>query len=232
MFCNFSVSISLYNYMEQVHAAEEAQVIHEILGGSLSLFEILIRRANATLYKIGRSYGFNHQDCEDLMQETYIAAYTNLKQFSNRSSFKTWIARIMINKCLYKLNYGYENKETPSDDLQESNNSPLMNNSNPLPQQVLARKEFGRVLEVALEEMPLIYRSVFVLREVEGFSVADTAGLLGITEVNVKVRTNRAKSILQNKLEKYYSMADVYEFNLVYCDKIVSNVLEKIKSGL
>ena len=70
--------------------------------GETALYEIIIRRYNPYLYKTGRSYGYNHQDTEDLMQETFINAYTNLKKFENRSSFKTWVTRIMLNNCFQK----------------------------------------------------------------------------------------------------------------------------------
>jgi RNA polymerase sigma-70 factor (ECF subfamily) len=89
-------------------------------------------------------------------------------------------------------------------------------------------RELGKVLEEVLQQLPLIYRNVFVLREVEGFSVADTADMLGITAVNVKVRLNRARTLLQKQLESYYSAVDIFEFHLRYCDGIVAGVFERI----
>jgi RNA polymerase sigma-70 factor (ECF subfamily) len=90
-------------------------------------------------------------------------------------------------------------------------------------------KELAKVLEESLQALPLIYRNVFVLREIEGFSVAETAELMNITPVNVKVRLNRAKVLLQKQLEGYYSSADIYEFHLRYCDKIVEGVFQRIE---
>ena len=77
-----------------------------------------------------------------------------------------------------------------------------------------------------------VIEAVFLLREVEGFSVQETADLLGITPINVKVRLNRAKTMLQKQLERYYSTSDLYEFNLVYCDAIVKRVFDRIYSTL
>ena len=88
-------------------ALQEEEIIKKIVGGEKALFEVFIRRYNSVLYKIARCYGFNHQDAEDLMQETHVAAYTNLKNFQFRSSYKTWISKILIHKCVYKLSYGY-----------------------------------------------------------------------------------------------------------------------------
>jgi len=80
----------------------EAELVDRIREGEKALFEILIRRNNPFLYKIGMSYGYSHEDVEDLMQETFIAAYLNLEKFEGRSRFKTWITRIMLNQCYRK----------------------------------------------------------------------------------------------------------------------------------
>ena len=196
----------------------DGNVIEKIIEGDTAIFEILIRRYNQALYKIGRMYGFNHQDTEDLMQDTHVSAYMQLAAFENRSSYKTWISRIMINKCIYKLKYGYSRKEISSELKEESTSANLQT------EQSMLNRELSTVLEKSLDSIPLIYRSVFVLREIEGYSVAETAELTGITGVNVKVRLNRAKSLLQKQLEQFYSSADIYSFNLIYCDKMVDRV--------
>src|SRR6187549_1489905 len=87
---------------EKIEQSPDREVIRKILEGELSLFEILIRRNNPFLYKTGRSYHYSHEDTQDLMQETFISAYTNLSKFENRSSFKTWIIKIMLNNCFKK----------------------------------------------------------------------------------------------------------------------------------
>src|SRR4051812_35995370 len=98
----------------------EELLIQKILEGETALFEILIRRHNALLYKIGRSHGFGHEDAQDLVQETHIAAYRNLKQFASKASYKTWVAKIMVNKCLYKLKYGSYKYEVPHGSINEN----------------------------------------------------------------------------------------------------------------
>src|SRR6478736_4016282 len=80
----------------------DLEVIHKIVAGEVELFEILIRRNNPYLYKVGKSYNYNHEDTQDLMQDTYIDAFTNLSKFEDRSSFKTWIIKIMLNNCFKK----------------------------------------------------------------------------------------------------------------------------------
>jgi len=211
----------------------EEEIIHKIVAGETHLFEILIRRHNAPLYKVARCYGFNHQDAEDLMQETYITAYTQLYRFENRSLFKTWITKILIHKCLYKLKYGsYKHEHANSTFITENTEPMLSVNKKTETEKTVLRREFSNLLEHALDALPLPYKTVFILRAVEGFSVAETADLLVITPVNVKVRFNRAKALLQQQFEQYYSKTDVYEFNLVYCDKMVQTVFERLNLQL
>ena len=96
----------MQNLSEQTAVATDEFIIEKMLNGDLSSFEILIRRYNPVLYRIARGYGFNHQDAEDLMQDVHVIAYTKLATFEGRSTYKTWISRIMVHKCLYKLKYG------------------------------------------------------------------------------------------------------------------------------
>ena len=219
----------MQNLSGNVAVDSDLSAIEKIVKGEVSLFEILIRKYNSVLYKIARSYGFNHQDAEDLMQDTHVSAYMSLQKFEGRSSYKTWISKIMVNKCLYKLKYGYFKNEVPPETAVESNHQPMyVSTKENQTENVLLNHELASVLEKSLQSIPVMYRTVFVLREVEGFSVAETAELLEITEVNVKVRLNRAKTLLQKRVEQFYSRTEIYSFNLVYCDAIVHNVFERI----
>ena len=89
-------------------------------------------------------------------------------------------------------------------------------------------KELKHVIENALQNIPPNYRIVFTLRELGGFSVSETAAVLGIPESNVRVRFKRAKLMLSTHIEKMYSPEEIYEFNLVYCDSMIKNVMTKI----
>lgn len=212
---------------ELITKSDESEIIQKILNGETALFEILIRRYNGVLYKIARSYGFEHEEAKDLLQDTHIAAYQNLKKFESRSSYKTWIAKIMVNKCLYKLSYG-SNKYETSYFIDDENLQPMFSSKKQTTEKEVLNKELSHILEKSLENIPVHYRMVFILREVEGFSVAETSEMLNLTPVNVKVRLNRAKNLLQKELEKFYSKVQLYDFNLIYCDSVVKNVFEAI----
>lgn len=215
---------------DEINKNTDTELIHRITGGDVPIFEILIRRYNPVLYKIARSYGFNHQDAQDLTQDAHVAAYQNLSRFESRASYKTWLSKIMINKCLYKLQYGYKKYEAPVEVTCHPFYTAAANIKNEQPEEKMMNRELSIVLEQSLQSIPTLYRTVFVFREVEGFSVAETAELLDITATNVKVRLNRAKALLQEEIEKVYSQAEIYSFNLVYCDVVVRNVLERIDS--
>ena len=206
--------------------ASDEDIASAIVAGNTMLFEILIRRYNGVLYKLSRTYGFRHHESEDLMQETHITVYKKLHSFRREASFKTWITRIHLHHCYHKLNKGYMKYEEPSGDLPATAGAMFQSPGDT--DKAVLNRELSKVLEQNIEALPVTYREVFVLREIEGFSVAETSAILGITEINTKVRLNRAKALLQKQLENVYSSTDIYNFNLIYCDAMVRNVMNAI----
>ncbi|MBS1781105.1 MAG: sigma-70 family RNA polymerase sigma factor [Bacteroidetes bacterium] len=204
----------------------EAEVIARVIDGEKALYEIIVRRFNPYLYKIGRSYNYNHEDTQDLMQETFMDAYKNLLQFEGRSDFKTWIIRIMMNNCYRKRGKASFKNEM----LQDANeySAPMFSNRNNDTDKVIQNRELGHIIESALQKIPFDYRMVFSLREINGLSISETAEMLGISEANVKVRLNRAKIMLRRDIENAYSANELFEFNLIYCDPMVESVMNKI----
>ena len=208
----------------------EYEVIQKICNGETTLFKNLIRQANSLLYKTGRSYGYNHHDTQDLMQDAYIDAYVNLRKFENRSSFKTWIMKIMLNKCYQKMHrFSFKNETTEHNELNEGSAPIYSNNKNSDTSNIIMNKELSRVIENALMHIKLQYRLVFMLREISGLTVGETAEALNLTEANVKVRLNRAKVMMKKEIEKSYSKEDIFEFNLLYCDLMVNRVMSQIQ---
>lgn len=210
----------------------ETGIIKKILQGETALFEVLIRRNNPFLYKTGRSYGYSHEDTQDLMQETFINAYINLSKFENRSSFKTWIIKIMLNNCFQKQEkFSYKYEVANTDAVREKSIPMYSGNNHCDPNQTAVNRELNHVIESSLGRVPVQYRMVFSLREISGLSVAETAEAIGISESNVKVRLNRAKAMLRKEVEKTYSAEEIYEFNLIYCDRMVSRVMNEISAS-
>ena len=212
--------------MTQSEKFTEEEIIRRIIAGERALYEIIVRRFNPSLYKIGRSYNYNHQDTQDLMQETFIDAYKNLLKFEGRSGFKTWIIRIMMNNC-----YRRKRKSSFKNEIMQDINDqsmPMFTHSHTDMDKVVQNHELGLVIENALGKIPFNYRIVFSLREINGLNVVETAETLHISKSNVKIRFNRAKAMLRSEIEKNYSPSELFEFNLIYCDVMVVHVMKKI----
>lgn len=216
------------SFMKILEPFTDIELIQKIVAGELVLFEILIRRNNPFLYKAGRSYNYSHEDTQDLMQDTFVEAYLNLSKFENRSSFKTWILKIMLNKC-FKRQQKFSFKNEVVNDIDEQS-VPMFSNQHTDTNTSVMNKELNFVLENALQRVPLEYRTVFSLREINGLNVTETAEVLNISEGNVKVRLSRAKALLRKEVEKTYTTEDLFEFNRVYCDAMVRNVMQLLKN--
>lgn len=214
------------NNIRQFEGYADMELVSRIVAGEAALYEIIIRRYNPYLFRVGRSYGFSHHDTQDLMQETYLAAYIHLKSFAGRSALRTWLVRIMLNHCYQrKQKYSYS-KEMATDNTMEEIARPMFTDADNGKNMI--NTELGHVMENALHRIPEEYRLVFSLRELNGMNTAETAEALSISESNVKVRLNRAKNMLREEIEKFYAPEDIFEFNLIYCDKIVENVMRLI----
>lgn len=206
----------------------ENEVINKILEGEQSLFETIIRKYNPYLYKIGRSYNYSHEDTQDLMQDTFVAVYKNLSSFEQRSSLKTWIVRIMLNNCYQrKMKASFKNEF--AQELKE-NAMPMFSEHNNDTELKVEKNEMAGIIERALIKIPYDYRMTFSLREINGMSVHETAEIMNVSESNVKVRLNRAKKMLREIIAKSYKNTEIFEFNLIYCDAIVENVMKRISN--
>lgn len=213
----------------EVEAETDIELIKRILEGEKALFEVLIRRNNPYLYKTGRSLNYNHEDTQDLMQDSFIDAYMGLSKFENRSSLKTWLIKIMLNNCFRKRQkFSFKNEIV--NDINEKSTPMFSGNQHTDTNNIVMNKELRVVIENALKQLPEDYRLVFSARELNGLKVKETAELLEISEANVKVRFSRAKAMLRNEVEKSYKAEDIYEFNLIYCDSMVNNVMNRIQN--
>jgi RNA polymerase sigma-70 factor (ECF subfamily) len=203
---------------------KDAEIIEAILKGNKEQYALLMRKYNQRLYRICKGYLKDEAEIEDVMQDTYINAFQHLSSFANRSQFSTWLTRIAINECLQRLKQ--INRMYSLDTSKE--NIEIMNLQHIDPEKQSLNRELKELLESAISQLPEKYRSIFIMREVEKMSTEETSAVLDLTESNVKVRLNRAKKLLRNALMNSYPAAELYEFNLVRCDRIAQNVLSRI----
>lgn len=182
----------------------DAECIRRILAGEKQLFHDLIRPCERAIYFLLFSLLRNEAEAEDAAQETVIKVYRNLHLFRGDSQFRTWVLSIARNEGLGRLRKGESRREDSLDaltDEQGGDYTPAFLTSwREVPNEALERKELGDVLRQAIEGLPLIYRNVVLLRDIEEMDVRETAAALGITEGAVKVRLHRARTLLQRDL--------------------------------
>lgn len=182
---------------------DESKMIAAILDGDTQLFHDLIRPYERTVYVMALSFMRNEAEAEDVSQETFLQAFRKLDCFRGESKFGTWLISITLNEARGRLR---RNKILKMDSLDETDDedghvSPaLLRDWKEIPSESLERKEMQYLLESAVSELPLIYREIFLLRDVEELSVAETAELLSISIALVKVRLHRARMMLQRSL--------------------------------
>lgn len=182
---------------------DEAQIIASILAGKTHLFHDLIRPHERSVYAMALSLLHNEADAEDVAQEAFLKAFRNLANFRGDSKFSTWLISITLNEARGRLR-GKKNVKIESlDEPQEGEGtvSPaLLRDWREIPSEALERQEIREMLQQAITDLPLIYREVFLLRDVEDLSVNQSAEALGISVASVKVRLHRARMMLQKKL--------------------------------
>lgn len=212
-------------------AISDEEVVERVRGGETALFEVIMRRYNQRLFRISRSILGNDAEAEDVTQDTYVRSYLHLDQFAGRATFSTWITKIAVHEALARLRKRQRfvriDAETESTEGHVS-----LESKTPSPEQEVLTHTMRIVLETAVDKLPETYRSVFVLREIEGMSTADTAECLDLSEESVKVRLHRARSLLRKDIyaQTGAASAEAFQFLGARCDRMVTTILERIES--
>ena len=205
----------------------EQDILKRIAEGEKNLYALIMRKYNQRLYRIALSIISNESEVDDLMQAAYIKAYENLGQFRSQSLFSTWITRILINECLM---FRRKKQQTSKAWSEISNSQPGRSPIVQTPLMNVMNSELKIILEQSIRSLPGKYRTVFIMRELENMSVSETIDCLGISEANVKVRLNRAKVMLRDKLKEYVKEDEPLQFYKPRCNKVVDYVMERIKA--
>jgi RNA polymerase sigma-70 factor (ECF subfamily) len=209
-------------------------IVERVRGGETDLFEVLIRRYNQRLYRLARAFLHGDAGVEDVMQEAYLRAFAGLPRFQGEARFSTWLTRILINCALAHIRTRSRRGEVTLDAVGEAAGgdglpgAPGTPGSTASAEQRVEQEQFGRLIERAMEMLPAKYRVVFVMREIEGISVAETAASLGISPVNAKVRLHRAKGLLREAVRRQMPDISVYGFLGDRCDRLTVRVMSAI----
>lgn len=175
--------------------------------GDRAEFARLVDAYSAPIYRLGMKMLGSPQDAEDVLQNTFLNALTHLKDFEGRSSLSTWLYRIASNEALMLMR---RKKNTvnlddfPSEDADETPLPEVFVDWSALPEDELLTGESKKTLDSAMNKLPDTLRMVFVLRDIEGMSIKETAEILNLTETNVKTRLLRARMFLRERLSTYY----------------------------
>jgi RNA polymerase sigma-70 factor (ECF subfamily) len=208
----------------------DEHIVQQVLDGNTALFELLMRRHNERLYRAARAITRDEREAEDVMQQAYLNAFSNLRQFKGHAQFATWLTRIAINEALARVRS--RGRYEPFDDHASNVETFTSRNSTPDPERQAFTGELRDLLEWAIDTLPDGAREVFVLRDVEGLSTAETAASLDVSVDVVKTRLSRARGALRRALlaRAGASAADAFRFQRPRCDRVVAQVLAHISS--
>lgn len=190
---------------------EDRKAIARILDGDYDAFEMVVERYQGRIYRHLRKMVKDNQWAEDLLQETFLNAYKGLKGFSGNSSLSTWLFRIATNNALMFLRKHRPESLQYDDDIKNDPHASFLMTSPEFvntPLDILLSEEGLKKIEEAIESLPTLYRSVIVLRDVEGFSLEEVSKIMDSSVAAVKSRLHRARNAVRETLMSYYGSRD------------------------
>ncbi len=187
--------------------SEEMQLVRAAKKGDVGAFEDLVRRYDRNVFRIAQHITQNREDAEDVVQDAFLKAYSNLPQFQEQSKFYTWLVRIAVNEALMKLRRRRPERMVSLDEevkTEEDSMPREVADWSPNPEQLYSQSELGDILRKTIQGLPAGFRTVFVLRDVEGLSTEETAEALDLSIPAVKSRLLRARLQLRERLNRYF----------------------------
>jgi len=186
---------------------DESLLVGAARGGDVAAFEQLVRRYDRNVFRIAQHITQNREDAEDVVQDAFLKAFQNLGQFQGQSKFYTWLVRIAVNEALMRLRRRRPERMVSLDeDVQTEEDSMPREVADwaPNPEQLYTQAELKDILGKTIQGLPHGFRTVFVLRDVEGLSTEETAEALNLSIPAVKSRLLRARLQLRERLNKFF----------------------------
>lgn len=217
----------------QITAADDALLVQGARDRDEAAIRAIMQHNNRRLFRVARGILRNDGEAEDVVQETYVRAFTHLDSFRGDSSFATWLTRIAMNEALGRLR-----RERPQVELTSLKPGVLEAQIIQFPQSLnlgdpeksMAQREIQHVVERAIDDLPEAFRIVFITRVVEGMNVEETAELLGLKPETVKTRLHRARSLLRGNVEKRIGpvVMEAFPFAGKRCERLTEAVLQRL----
>ena len=217
----------------------DVELAERIARRDQTAFEALMRQHNGKLFRVARSILKDEAEAEDAVQDAYLEAYRHIGEFRGSAQLSTWLTRIVINQALMRVRkqkrehvvLSFNDRRTSAPDREETD---VADEKSESPSSAALRAEIRRMLERRIDELPVAFRTVFIMREVEDMSVEQTAECLSIPPATVRTRLFRARTLLRESLAREIDTAtlDVFGFAGERCDRIVAAVLEHTRGDL
>ena len=216
-------------------AAVDLALAERISRRDAAAFEQLMRQHNGRLFRVVRAILKDDAEAEDAVQDAYVDAYRHIGEFRGTAQLGTWLTRIAVNHALMRLRkHRRERQVIPMHEAEPDALAEIESLPDPAAESPVAttiRGEMRAMLERRIDELPVAFRTVFVMREVEEMTVDETAAALSIPAATVRSRLFRARALLRNSLAHDIDTAtrDVFGFAGARCDRIVEAVLERTR---
>src|ERR1051325_10865103 len=187
--------------------SDELALVRAAEAGDISAFEQLVHRYDRNVFRIAQHITQNREDAEDVVQDAFLKSYENLKNFQEQSKFYTWLVRIAVNEALMRLRRRRRERMVSLDEdvkTEEDSMPREVADWSPNPEQQYSQAELKDILQRTIQGLPSSFRTVFVLRDVEGLSTEETAEALDLSIPAVKSRLLRARLQLRERLNKFF----------------------------
>src|SRR4030081_751303 len=211
----------------------DIELVRRARGRDEAAVRAIMQSNNRRLYRIARGILRNDSEAEDVVQETYVRAWTDLHGFRGDSSLATWLARIAMNEALGRLRRqrpGVEWTSLPPGTLEAQVIQFPLSAISEDPEKSMAQREIQHVVEHAIDELPDAFRIVFITRVIEGMNVEETAEILGLKPATVKTRLHRARTMLRDNVEKKIGpvVMEAFPFAGKRCERLTDAVLKRL----
>ena len=221
----------------ELHGHSDEELVAFARQGGESAVRELIRRNNRRLFRVARGVVRNDEEAEDIVQETYVKAFTRLDSFRGEFRFATWLMRIALNEA-----FGRVRKRRPTADLSELETAAAsegriimfpISSTPPGADLEVSRSQVRAFLERAVDELPEAFRIVFILRDIEELSTEETATQLSLKPETVKTRLHRARRLMRKAIEKRLSttFSELFPFDGARCEGMADRVIERLRGG-
>jgi RNA polymerase sigma-70 factor (ECF subfamily) len=216
-----------------VPSDEEADLVRRALARQGDAFRTLMQTHNRRLYRLARSIVRNDVEAEDVLQESYMRAFSHLESFRGESTLATWLSRIVINEALGRLckrrrRANVETSESVSSETRVIRFPQIAGRDDP--EKMMAQRQILQLVERATDTLPEAYRTVFMARVVEAMSIEETAALLGIRPETVKTRLFRARRLVRERIEAEIGpvLMDAFPFAGRRCERFTGAMMRRL----